>query len=680
MATEATTKQAQRLWPRWLVAGSRPIKVDLGPAGSGHLVDISGGGLRVQSLAPLKRGAEIPVRLDIPDKPEPLQCSGIVVWSKSNGAAGIRFTTLIESQQAMLRGWLDELQKIATSPHEFHQRDEFTNILSHIRAAQLNQADALKVIAVRATELTPASGAAIALGTSENMICLAASGVAPEVGTAIPQGTSLTGDCILRRKMVHCQNAKGDPRVGSGFSFGSAVVLPLIVSNEVRGVLEVFAFQANAFDEDAIETLERLADAVIFTSYGVVAQRRLVSSKQTGSGMAGTSSGSLVGSSATAVAPERTKVPGSLSTIEPAVVASASGRVLVPQPGGLRPAMSASAVSTAVATQSSIAARRETGATLNADGDLLGIESLEEGFIEEAPREIPFIQIPPQLKEEPARKQSGAGKWAFAMLALVLVGGGAAWRFVWVTNHAASETTAANVQSAPVPEPAVSSATQTPTAAPVTVAQPPKAVTTNSSSASLGGIVPSPSKNTSSPKPESKADTEKKSEVVKAETKSGEGKPENKSGEAKTSDQKPLLLSPSTGKIPRSEETEVANAAPISIPAEGSMAQLILPASGSAPKLVAAPARVRSGGTLLKRIEPVYPTMARSSGLQGQVELQFRILKDGSVSDVRRVSGQSVLANAAIEAVRRWRYEPVKINGDAIEVESTVRLNFTLSR
>ena len=664
MATDGNSKQAQRLWPRWLIAGSNPIKIDMGLAGSGHVVDISGGGLRVQSLVPLKRGAEIPVRIEIPHKTEPLQCSGIVVWSKANGAAGIRFTTLIESQQTLLREWLDQLQKIATSPQEFNQRDEFTNILSHIRGAQLNQADALKVIAVRVTELTPASGAAVALGTPENMICLAASGVAPEVGTAVAQGTGLTGECILRRKMVYCQSAKNDPRVDRSFSFGSAVILPLLVSGEVRGVVEAFALQPNAFDADAIETLERLADAVIFTSYGVVPQRRLVSNKQ-GGGFAGGASSPSVSKSSTVGSMVSQNVSASshvqpLADVPVTAAAGVTAKFSTLQPAGVAAKASMSA-STMSSYASARAGKMEGSLSAESDVDLLGIEGLE-GMeeAEENPQPSPFIAIPPYLKEEPARRESGKGKWFIVAACVIAVAGGLGWRFVLNSRHESTAPATAQVasQNTAVSEPASAPATPQNVTTPAPSSAQPNLLSSQPATTpkvDLGAIVPSAKTPTpTTPK------QEKKPEVAKAQ------------------EAQPLLLSPSTGKVPRHEE-EDASEAPISIPAEGSIAQISLPSTSSMPKLKAETPSVRTGGTLLHRVEPVYPGMARTAGLQGIVELQFRIMKDGSVGDIRRVNGQSVLANAAIEAVKQWRYDPVKINGEAVEVNSSVRLNFTLT-
>ena len=99
---------------------------------------------------------------------------------------------------------------------------------------------------------------------------------------------------------------------------------------------------------------------------------------------------------------------------------------------------------------------------------------------------------------------------------------------------------------------------------------------------------------------------------------------------------------------------------------------------------VATPQRVRvsqgvSQGLLVKRIQPNYPPLARQARIQGQVILQAEISKDGSIQNLRLISGHPMLAPAAIEAVKQWKYKPYLLNGEPVEVETQVQVNFTLS-
>ena len=81
-----------------------------------------------------------------------------------------------------------------------------------------------------------------------------------------------------------------------------------------------------------------------------------------------------------------------------------------------------------------------------------------------------------------------------------------------------------------------------------------------------------------------------------------------------------------------------------------------------------------TGGKLVQRYEPVYPSSA--AGVNGEVVLKATIGKDGKVSQVRIVSGHALLAQSAVSAVRRWRYEPFRLNGFPIEIENTIVVNF----
>jgi len=99
---------------------------------------------------------------------------------------------------------------------------------------------------------------------------------------------------------------------------------------------------------------------------------------------------------------------------------------------------------------------------------------------------------------------------------------------------------------------------------------------------------------------------------------------------------------------------------------------------------VATPQRVRvsqgvSTGLLIKRVQPNYPPLARQARIQGQVVLQAEISKDGTIQNLQLVSGHPMLAPAAIEAVKQWRYRPYLLNGEPVAVDTQVVVNFTLS-
>ena len=91
--------------------------------------------------------------------------------------------------------------------------------------------------------------------------------------------------------------------------------------------------------------------------------------------------------------------------------------------------------------------------------------------------------------------------------------------------------------------------------------------------------------------------------------------------------------------------------------------------------------RVSSGvaeGMLVHQVKPQYPPIAVQARIQGIVVLQAVIGKDGTIRELRLVSGHPMLAPAAIEAVKLWRYRPYLLNGDPVEVDTQVNVNFTL--
>jgi periplasmic protein TonB len=102
------------------------------------------------------------------------------------------------------------------------------------------------------------------------------------------------------------------------------------------------------------------------------------------------------------------------------------------------------------------------------------------------------------------------------------------------------------------------------------------------------------------------------------------------------------------------------------------------------PKFVpVVPQRVRisqgvTKGLLVHRVEPVYPTLARAARVQGEVVLSAIIDANGQITNLQLVSGHPMLVPAALAAVREWRYKPYLLNGQPVEVETTITVIFSL--
>lgn len=85
-------------------------------------------------------------------------------------------------------------------------------------------------------------------------------------------------------------------------------------------------------------------------------------------------------------------------------------------------------------------------------------------------------------------------------------------------------------------------------------------------------------------------------------------------------------------------------------------------------------------GMLLQKVMPLYPVIAKATRKEGTVVLQATISTGGTIENLRVVSGDQMLIQAAMEAVRNWRYRPYLLNGKPVEVETTVNVVFKLTQ
>jgi protein TonB len=81
---------------------------------------------------------------------------------------------------------------------------------------------------------------------------------------------------------------------------------------------------------------------------------------------------------------------------------------------------------------------------------------------------------------------------------------------------------------------------------------------------------------------------------------------------------------------------------------------------------------------LINQTKPVYPALARQARIQGNVVLHAIIDKDGNVAQLEVISGHPLLVQAALDAVKQWRYKPTLLNNDPVEVDTTITVTFTM--
>jgi periplasmic protein TonB len=99
-----------------------------------------------------------------------------------------------------------------------------------------------------------------------------------------------------------------------------------------------------------------------------------------------------------------------------------------------------------------------------------------------------------------------------------------------------------------------------------------------------------------------------------------------------------------------------------------------------APPTHTAPVSVIMEGNLVHKVEPRYPVIAQQVGIQGAVVINALISRNGNIEQMHIVSGQPLPAAAALAAVREWKYRPYYLNGEPVEVETEITVNFIWHR
>ncbi|MCX6619691.1 MAG: energy transducer TonB, partial [Acidobacteria bacterium] len=94
--------------------------------------------------------------------------------------------------------------------------------------------------------------------------------------------------------------------------------------------------------------------------------------------------------------------------------------------------------------------------------------------------------------------------------------------------------------------------------------------------------------------------------------------------------------------------------------------------------------RIRQGGNvqealILRRVIPIYPVLAKQARVSGVVRLEGIIGRDGTVQQLRVISGHALLVKSAVDAVRQWLYRPTLLNGEPVEVISPIEVTFHLN-
>jgi protein TonB len=148
--------------------------------------------------------------------------------------------------------------------------------------------------------------------------------------------------------------------------------------------------------------------------------------------------------------------------------------------------------------------------------------------------------------------------------------------------------------------------------------------------------------------------------------------PEGIKAQAQSQDSAPPLLSPLA-------LTSAAGTSGAGTSNDNALRSLMSSASSSLPKPSLATARVSQGvsqGLLIKRVQPIYPQAALAMHAHGAVQIEATIDKEGNVTNLKVLSGDPILAHAALEAVREWRYKPYYLDAKPVEIQTQITVNF----
>ena len=483
----------------------------------------------------------------------------------------------------------------------------------------------LNELVVRAADATHASAAALALVRGDEMVCRAATGLhAPDLGVPLNTRDGLSGACVRNRSSQICNDADSDPRVDPVASRQLGIQSTLIVP--------VFEHPSNrAADEmpyGAAKTAGLSGGTLHTLPLDTVPANGAIENDESGEDpKPETSAGLPVSITVNNVSEIRPQLAGVLEVFSPLPNAFSSATQAVLEEFARECARIRNAASHLQARPPADLAQFE--------------DDLDAGSSE---------VIPPAALENdstPTAHRAAADQpyrgWTLALAALVILAAATlsfliGSRLGWL-------------------RPAQPGAAQT-----IATSQPPK--TTDNSSAALPASSP--------------VRTATKSAVVTHSAASARGKtdsnPSPASSEAQSSKTDELVVYEKGRVVFRmpsahdsSREPAIAPAAtPSKLPSDSGIAKAVWLAPEEAENL------------LLNRVEPEYPPKAIAAHRSGSVVLEVQVSRDGSVASVKTMSGDPLLATAATQAVRSWRYQPYRLHEQASPFQTDVTLTFSL--
>ena len=282
-----------------------------------ELLELHEHGFAVQTSERLEMNRAATLCLDLPETKSYIHGSGQVIWSDDAGRGGIRFSSLYENSQKILKEWLFDNLLIACSNREARTgqlaRHGETNpeasgettttttttlepsplpessvvvsstagigplaametVRRRVRDLGNDVAAVLQFIADCALSLTESSGAALAFFTGDQMTCRVRTGEpAPPLGAPLDTRQGLSGECVRSGRLVWCEDTGNDPRVDPdlcrSLGIGSLMAAPVVSDFRVAGVLEVFSPHPRGFTKAQGMVLDQLVEMIPKTQF-----------------------------------------------------------------------------------------------------------------------------------------------------------------------------------------------------------------------------------------------------------------------------------------------------------------------------------------------------------------------------------------------------------------------------
>jgi TonB family protein len=493
----------------------------------------------------------------------------------------------------------------------------------------------LDQIVKHARALTGSNGAAVALRQGTVILCRARCGeTSPPLGAQLDADFGISGECLRTGKALRCEDSERDlrldPEVCRRLGLRSIAVVPIFESTTVAGILEVFASLPYAFDDCHLEILQQLAELLTTVS------GRLTQENQD------TISEGILG--------PRSKARPEIPVAEVNSYASASHSERLRKwtaPIALRRYYAAAIAIFAPAGLLTKRLRKWTAPIASRQYYAAAIAIF-----------APAGQFTKRLRKWTApiasRRYYAAAIAIFALAGLLTI-------LRWKPWHRAERTVVPSTKTLPQAKTVPASAATMETRRRLNIAEP----------GAVGRNVTS--QPAASPTPSDHSSQMEAQKVAWVQPMSGKD------------DIKDIIVVPSLSSQTRDRVGPANDPEPLApIPLIGTTAgfgkdanvvdsalsvQANLPVRGS---------QGVTGGSLERKVQPTYPAQARSTRLQGQVVLQAVIDEVGEVRNLRTVSGDAILARAAIDAVRQWRYQPYRLNGQPVKMPTEITVNFTL--